>query len=76
LSNFAANCHGVIDVFDRMRHFSRRLALLAAILLPLLSGGCNMFNRDDWDINRLRDDRAVDIDQRLDGGKPIVENPF
>jgi hypothetical protein len=63
-------------VFTTKPHSSRPVLLLAAILLPSILGGCQMFDREKWNFNRLRDDRAVDIDSRLDTAKPIVENPF
>jgi hypothetical protein len=50
---------------------------LAALLLPLIAmGGCALFHKETWDINRYRDSRAADIDHRLDSSEPIVKNPF
>jgi hypothetical protein len=49
---------------------------MAATLVLLGASGCAMFDRDKWDLNRYRDERAVDIEQRLDTSEPIVENPF
>jgi hypothetical protein len=64
-------------VFGSFSYLSRCLILMAAILLPTLAGGCAMFNSETWDLNFLRDPRAVDIDNRLEGGnRPIVVNPF
>jgi hypothetical protein len=61
----------------RWFHFSCRLAALAAILAPLLSlSGCAMFHKDFWSVERYRDERAVDIDSRLNKKEPIVKNPF
>jgi hypothetical protein len=61
----------------RWFHFSCRLAALAAIVAPLLSlSGCAMFHKDFWSVERYRDERAVDIDTRLNKKEPIVKNPF
>jgi hypothetical protein len=50
---------------------------LAALLLLLTSaGGCALWNKDTWNIDHYRDQRAVDIEQRLDRNEPIVKNPF
>ena len=35
-----------------------------------------MFHKDFWDMDRYRDERAVDIDTRLNKNEPIVKNPF
>jgi hypothetical protein len=60
----------------RRFHFTRRLALAAAMLLPLFVGGCKLMNSEWWNPDHYRDDRAVDIDHRLDKAEPIVKNPF
>ena len=61
----------------RWFHFSCRLVALAAVVVPLLSlGGCAMFHKDFWSMDRYRDERAVDIDSRLNKNEPIVKNPF
>lgn len=60
-------------------HFTRRLFSLAAILLPLATGGGCMlwnWNKADWNLERYRDSRATDIDHRLEKATPIVQNPF
>jgi hypothetical protein len=58
-------------------HSNRRTLCLAVILvLPLLATGCTLWNKDRWDLNQLRDERAVDIDQRLERNQTIVKNPF
>jgi hypothetical protein len=49
---------------------------MAAIFASLATAGCASWNLNRLNINELRDDRAVDIDQRLEGSKPIVVNPF
>jgi hypothetical protein len=61
----------------RWSYFSCRLAALAAVVAPLLSlGGCAMFHKDFWNMDRYRDERAADIDSRLSKNVPIVKNPF
>ncbi len=61
----------------RWIHSSCRVLALAAWVLPLIStGGCAMFHKDFWNIERYRDERAVDIDHRLERNVPIVKNPF
>jgi hypothetical protein len=61
----------------RWFHFSCRLATLAAIAAPFISlGGCAMFHKDFWSMDRYRDERAVDIDNRLNKNEQIVKNPF
>jgi hypothetical protein len=49
---------------------------VAAILMLLAGPGCAMFDREKWDLNHYRDDRAVDIEKRLDATTPQVPNPF
>jgi hypothetical protein len=64
-------------VFHRWVHSNRRFACVAALALLLTStGGCAFFNVDNWNPNNYRDERAVDIDKRLDSKEPIVKNPF
>lgn len=65
-------------MFRHRFHFSCRFACLAVVLAALAtSSGCAaFFNSENWNLNALRDDRAVDIDRRLEGTKPIVVNPF
>ncbi len=64
-------------MFRHCLHFNRRLGCVAVVLLLLVSaGGCASWNLERFNLNRLRDDRAVDIDNRLEGSKPIVANPF
>lgn len=55
-----------------------RFVLLAAGVIFSLGplGGCAAWNADRWDLDRYRDQRAVDIESRLAREKPIVENPF
>jgi hypothetical protein len=49
---------------------------MAAVLASVAFSGCAVFNSENWNFDALRDDRAVDIDKRLEGTKPIVVNPF
>ena len=55
-----------------------KFVLLAAGVMCSLGplGGCAAWNPDRWNLNRFRDERAVDIEGRLAREKPIVENPF
>jgi hypothetical protein len=47
------------------------------LLLPLVAaGGCALWNKEVWNPDHYRDERAVDIDHRLDKPAPIVKNPF
>ena len=58
-------------------HFSWRALAMAALLLPLLAAsGCAMFHKDFWSMDRYRDERAVDVDHRLEHSQPNVKNPF
>jgi hypothetical protein len=64
-------------VFRHRLHSICRRGCLAAMLVLLVSAsGCARWKLEDFSLNRLRDDRAVDIDHRLEGTKPIVVNPF
>jgi hypothetical protein len=63
-------------VFRHSLHSICRKPLLAVILGVVCASGCARWNLEDFHINKLRDDRAVDIDKRLEGTKPIVVNPF
>jgi hypothetical protein len=48
----------------------------AVLLLPLFSTGCKLMQNDWWNPDHYRDERAVDIDHRLDKAEPIVKSPF
>jgi hypothetical protein len=64
-------------VVDRIFHFTRRIAFPAALLVPLISaGGCALLKPENWNPDHYRDERAVDIDHRLDKNEPIVKSPF
>lgn len=64
-------------VVQRLLHFTRRVSCMAALLLPLLAAsGCALMNKETWNLNNYRDDRAVDIDTRLEKTGPNVPNPF
>jgi hypothetical protein len=63
----------------RWFHLNYRLVVLSAIVAQLVSlGGCAIakFQKDFWNMERYRDERAVDIDHRLNKNDPIVKNPF
>ena len=51
-----------------------RVYCLAVVLGPL--SGCAMWDFDEWNLDRYRDERARDIDERLSEDRPIVQNPF
>ncbi len=64
-------------MFRHTIHSNCRKPFLAAILGTVaFTGGCARWSLEDFSLNKLRDDRAVDIDNRLEGTKPIVVNPF
>jgi hypothetical protein len=65
------------SLFTRRIHSSFRVARLAAVLLLLFpAGGCALRDGDRWNPDRYRDERAVDIDHRLQRPEPVVQNPF
>jgi hypothetical protein len=37
---------------------------------------CALWDKDRWNPERYRDERAVDIEKRLERTEPIVKNPF
>jgi hypothetical protein len=58
-------------------HSTCRVAAVAGVLALLGSAaGCALWNKDTWNFDRYRDERAVDIERRLDRSEPIVKNPF
>ena len=58
-------------------HSNRRAVWLAATFLGLtFAAGCAIFEADRWNLDRYRDKQAVDIEERLDREKPVVESPF
>jgi hypothetical protein len=62
---------------SRHFHSSRHIISTAAALsLLIAASGCQMWHFDGWTLDRFRDDRAVEIEQRLDRDEPIVKNPF
>ncbi|HEX4412826.1 MAG TPA: hypothetical protein VH107_04305 [Lacipirellulaceae bacterium] len=65
-----------LAVILRRLHFTRPLSVAAVLLLPLFSTGCKLMENDWWNPDHYRDERAVDIDHRLDKAEPIVKNPF
>jgi hypothetical protein len=68
---------GAKNVSLRSGYSNRSLLAVAAIALSLLStAGCALFHKESWNPNRYRDERAVDIDRRLERNTPIVKNPF
>jgi hypothetical protein len=64
-------------LFQRCLHFSCRDGCAAAILILVTAAcGCALWERDRWNIDRYRDERAVDVERRLERTEPIVKNPF
>jgi hypothetical protein len=62
----------------RLRLHSSPLKRWTAVILslPFLAGGCALWDPERWNLDRYRDERAVDIEQRLERDEPIVKNPF
>jgi hypothetical protein len=48
----------------------------AVVAATALVPGCAGWNADRWDLSRLRDERAVEIEQRLTREQPVVKSPF
>ena len=66
-------------MFRQPSHFTRRLGSLAALLLAMTSlHGCKTWNWNpaDWNLEKYRDERATDIDHRLDKPLPVSKSPF
>jgi hypothetical protein len=57
-----------------LRRRKRLVAFAAAALVT--AGGCALWNKELWNPNHYRDERAVDIDNRLEKNVPLVKNPF
>lgn len=57
-------------------HSTRRFATTAVFLLLTATAGCAMFDKDTYNLERYRDERAIDIEKRLERKEPIVQNPF
>ncbi|MEM9184894.1 MAG: hypothetical protein AAGB00_00190 [Planctomycetota bacterium] len=51
------------------------IACLLLWCLLLAATGC-LTKQYNWDIDRLRDPRAADLDKRLTAQPPAVANPF
>jgi len=55
----------------------RWVRFMFLVVLPTLAlAGCAMFDVERWNLDRYRDERAVDIDRRLSEDVPIGQNPF
>jgi hypothetical protein len=67
----AAKPQAMVETF--MKRWNYCLCLFA-LVAPL--AGCAMWDAERWNVDRYRDERAVDIDQRLSSDEPIVKNPF
>jgi hypothetical protein len=73
-----ASISGVVAVVRRLAQHSivRRIAVAGLLCLPVFFTGCALFNADRWNLDRYRDERAVDIEENLARKKPIVADPF
>ena len=52
---------------------------MAVVVAPVvLLGGCGVmkYQKDFWNVDLYRDERAVDIDHRLEKSDTGVKNPF
>jgi hypothetical protein len=47
-----------------------------AAILCVTAPGCASWNLERFSPNRLRDERAVSIERRLETAPPIVASPF
>ncbi len=55
----------------------RRQALVSGFIAAAIAcSGCGLWKPDVWNVDRYRDDKALDIEKRLNRDKPIVANPF
>jgi hypothetical protein len=50
--------------------------MAAALPLLLVVPGCQMWNAGRINLDRFRDERAVDVERRVDRVEPIVKSPF
>jgi hypothetical protein len=70
-------CQTLHPMWWLLLHSNRRVLLVAVtVSLPLFAGGCALWNEDRWNLDHYRDERAVDIEKRLERDEPIVKNPF
>jgi hypothetical protein len=70
-------CREAFNLYRAWLHSNRRNVWLAAVVaLPILAGGCAVWDRNHWNLDHFRDERAVEIEQRLERTEPIVKNPF
>ena len=58
------------------RHRATLLLYACALFFLVSAGGCALWDKDRWNPPRYRDERAVDIEKRLERSEPIVKNPF
>jgi hypothetical protein len=63
-------------LFARLHSTCRVAAVAATFALLGSAAGCALWDKDRWNLDRYRDERAVDIEHRLERSEPIVKNPF
>ena len=55
----------------------RRLCCAVVVLLAAnVLGGCATWKPQNWNLDSLRDERAVELDHSLTKKRTIVEDPF
>lgn len=58
-------------------HSICRITCLAGVIVLLASVcGCTTWDLQRFHPNNFRDERAVDIDRRLEGSKTLMPSPF
>ncbi|MCC7474804.1 MAG: hypothetical protein IT425_05375 [Pirellulales bacterium] len=67
----------MVRTFRPTSYLTRHAGYLAALVLPLVCAtGCKLFEKETWNPNNYRDERAVDIDRRLEKPSDNIPNPF
>ena len=60
--------------FSHSNRTSGCWAVTLLVMLPVF--GCKTWNTERFDLSRLRDERAVDLETRLSKALPIAEDSF
>jgi hypothetical protein len=63
-------------VLGRLHSTCHNAALAAILALAASAAGCALWHKETWNLDRFRDERAVDIEHRLERNEPIVKSPF